>query len=182
MLFVKTLLSVSAFAASQVMAATQMVQVGQDGGYSFAPNTVTAGQGDTVVFQFHASIHNVVQSAGSDAAGACQRGAFGTAIMMDGTSYTLPINSTDPVYIHCGPHCQSEGMVMVINPPSANTFAQFQSAATGQAASSSSSSAPAATSSAAGKSDGASLGLDTPSRWVQYGAVGLSLLVGAFFV
>lgn len=163
------------------------------------------------MFQFHASIHNVVQSAGSDAAGACQRGAFGTAIMMDGTSYTLPINSTDPVYIHCGPHCQvsplfelflycyrgecadkaslirtlneqSEGMVMVINPPSANTFAQFQGAATGQAASSSSSSAPAATSSAAGKSDGASLGLDTPSRWVQYGAVGLSLLVGAFFV
>lgn len=67
-----------------------------------------AATGDIINFMFHEDEHNVIESAGTSVADACMPMAsgFATSIMADGSTYMLPVNSTDPVYIHCGPHCK----------------------------------------------------------------------------
>lgn len=69
-----------------------------------------------LVFHFHSSTHTATGAKGNSAADACSPGTFGEqSVQADGSTYTYPVTTTDPLYFMCLPHC-SLGMVMVVNP------------------------------------------------------------------
>ncbi|UZJ51418.1 hypothetical protein CBS101457_000738 [Exobasidium rhododendri] len=177
MRFTKSLAAVAAMIVS-VQAAQIAVQVGMTDD-QFSPLSSTAAVGDTILFTFHTSQHNVIESAGTSTSQACQpmAGGFATEIMSDGTTYSLAVNSTDPVYIHCGPHCKSNGMIYVINPPSSGAVTDYQNAAEGMASTSasSSSSAASATMTMAMKSGAVSLAGSSIS---SFAAIAGAVLIG----
>jgi len=94
--------------------------------------------GNNIVFQFYPGHHSVTQSSFSDpchplSANSIYSGFVDSSDGPAAQDFTVPITSTDPIYIYCGyrSHCQS-GMVMAINPPSSgNTLNAYRSAAAG---------------------------------------------------
>lgn len=107
---------------------TTVVQVARNGTLTFSPNNIRVNPGEFVQFQFLSGNHTVTQS-NFDAP--CQpismhtnvtgfHSGFQPAAASAGMgmipTYTVQINSTNPVWLYCvqGRHCEN-GMVMVIN-------------------------------------------------------------------
>jgi len=174
----------AALVATQAMAATQTVMVGQ-GGFVFTPNTVTAASGDTVTFQF-AGAHSATQSSFNDPCDPLS-GGFDSGILASSQSFSVQINDTQPVWVYCKQpgHCQG-GMVFAINAPAqGNTFDAFKnkaegistpsssaSSSVGSASSSPSSSAPSASASPSSTNSGSGSSRLT----VTYGLSALAIL------
>ncbi|KAF2638767.1 hypothetical protein P280DRAFT_481577 [Massarina eburnea CBS 473.64] len=98
---------------------------------TFAPNSLTGAVGDIVQFQFSSGNHTATQSTEAAPCTALAGGMHSGHIpLTDGQTevgtFNMPITSTDPMFVFCatGPHCQ-EGMVMVINPASAQQVVDF---------------------------------------------------------
>ncbi|TVY47454.1 Extracellular serine-rich protein [Lachnellula occidentalis] len=122
---------VLAFAAA-ASAATIKVAVGQDG-LTYTPNDITANAGDSVEFDFFPKNHTVTQSSFADPchplAGGFFSGFVPTNASTLGSTFTITVKDTKPVWIYCsqtvGTHCQA-GMVAAINAPkTGNTLAAF---------------------------------------------------------
>jgi len=118
--------------------AQQTIQVG-DQGLQFLPNTVYAGVGDTIQFQWVTPNHGVAQG---DYDKPCTPGnsSFYSGVLQETTTvFTVTINNTNPIWIYCpvSGHCQG-GMVAVINPPSgSDTLDGYRAAAANVGSSSS---------------------------------------------
>ncbi|CAE7033507.1 hypothetical protein CFE70_004822 [Pyrenophora teres f. teres 0-1] len=129
-------------------AATMMVTVAANNKFQFTPNSITAQPGDTVAFVFAAQNHSV---ASSNANTPCQpqanalfsdfqpiagnpkgspNAANGRRQTANSPMFMVPVTDNQPMYIYCpqAQHCQ-QGMVMVINPPSAAAVTQYQNKA-----------------------------------------------------
>lgn len=129
-------------------AATMMVTVAANNKFQFTPNSITAQPGDTVAFMFAAQNHSV---ASSNANTPCQpqanalfsdfqpiagnpkgtpNAANGRRQTANSPTFMVPVTDNQPMYIYCpqAQHCQ-QGMVMVINPPSAAAVTQYQNKA-----------------------------------------------------
>ncbi|KAG9376600.1 hypothetical protein A1F94_013147 [Pyrenophora tritici-repentis] len=112
--------------ASAAMAAEHIVAVGdKTGNIVFMPETVTAAQGDTVVFHFWPKNHSVVQSTFAKPCEPMADGMWSGFVPTTdtekaaSTSFTYEVkNASAPIWFYCsqGQHCQG-GMVGVINPP-----------------------------------------------------------------
>ncbi|EJD41872.1 hypothetical protein AURDEDRAFT_126808 [Auricularia subglabra TFB-10046 SS5] len=113
--------SLGLFAAAQ-----QTVQVGAGGSFAFSPTTITAQPGETITFDILSSIHTVTQS--QSLADPCTKAGFGTNF--GDTSFSITVNDTKPILVHCEAHCTS-GMVMIINPAGQNDFTTMSNAAQG---------------------------------------------------
>ncbi|TVY89662.1 putative GPI-anchored cupredoxin [Lachnellula willkommii] len=122
---------VLAFAAA-ASAATIKVSVGQNG-LTYTPNDITANVGDSVEFDFFPKNHTVTQSSFADPchplAGGFFSGFVPTTATTLGSTFTITVKDTKPVWIYCsqteGNHCQA-GMVAAINAPkTGNTLAAF---------------------------------------------------------
>ncbi|TVY55715.1 putative GPI-anchored cupredoxin [Lachnellula cervina] len=122
---------VLAFAAA-ASAATIKVSVGQNG-LTYTPNDITANAGDSVEFDFFPKNHTVTQSSFADPchplAGGFFSGFVPTKATTLGSTFTIVVKDTKPVWIYCsqteGDHCQ-KGMVAAINAPkTGNTLAAF---------------------------------------------------------
>ncbi|TVY21047.1 putative GPI-anchored cupredoxin [Lachnellula arida] len=122
---------VLAFAAA-ASAATIKVSVGQNG-LTYTPNDITANVGDSVEFDFFPKNHTVTQSSFADPchplAGGFFSGFVPTIATTLGSTFTITVKDTKPVWIYCsqteGSHCQA-GMVAAINAPkTGNTLAAF---------------------------------------------------------
>lgn len=120
---------------------THVIQVGdQNGGLKFYPDTLEGvNAGDLVQFHFWPKAHSVAQSsfdAPCQPLESANRTGFWSGMMpvaAESTTmpvFTIPINSTDPIWFYCatGRHCQS-GMVGVINPPADKKLSTYISAA-----------------------------------------------------
>ncbi|EDU43837.1 hypothetical protein TUN199_08446 [Pyrenophora tritici-repentis] len=126
--------------ASAAMAAEHIVAVGdKTGNIVFMPETVTAAQGDTVVFHFWPKNHSVVQSTFAKPCEPMADGMWSGFVPTTdtekaaSTSFTYEVkNASAPIWFYCsqGQHCQG-GMVGVINPPAsgANTIDAYKKAA-----------------------------------------------------
>jgi len=127
---------------STASAAVTTVQVGQ-GGFVFAPNSITAAVGDVVNFKFTGAPgnHTVSQAAFAkpceQLAGGFDSGPVPVAAGFSGpfAEWNLTItNASAPIWFYCkatvpSSHCIA-GMVGAINPPSSgNTLDKFTSAA-----------------------------------------------------
>ncbi|KAH8653106.1 Cupredoxin [Tricladium varicosporioides] len=130
-------------------AATIKVKVG-DGALVYAPNDIKAAVGDSVEFSFFPKNHTVTQSSFSDPCHPLANGFFSGFVPTNastlGSTFTISITDTKPIWIYCGQttgsHCQS-GMTAAINAPSTgNTFAAFQNLAKNATLSTSPSSGP----------------------------------------
>ena len=104
-----------------VLAAAAIITIdvsSPSGAIAFSPNSVTAKQGDTVVFSWKAGGHTVVQGQGSNAACQPLTGGFFSGFQEPPTTFAVEVNNTDSIWFYCstGGHCQV-GMVGVINPP-----------------------------------------------------------------
>ncbi|KAK4686297.1 hypothetical protein P7C73_g3831, partial [Tremellales sp. Uapishka_1] len=159
-MFVATLATLG-FAAGSAMAATQTVLVGANGTKTFSPSNITAAVGDVINFQFMGGNHTVSQSTFADP---CTNSGFTSGFMAgsasDPPTFSMVVNSTTPLWAFCAQtgHCEA-GMLMAINAPdTGNTFAKFQTAATGAAATNSTTGTGSTTASAAGSSASASTG------------------------
>jgi len=118
--------------ATAASAATIKVAVGQNG-LTYTPNDITASPGDSVEFDFFPKNHTVTQSSFSDPchplAGGFFSGFVPTNASTLGSTFTITVKDTKPVWIYCsqtvGGHCQA-GMVAAINAPkTGNTLAAF---------------------------------------------------------
>ncbi|KAK9326437.1 Cupredoxin [Lipomyces orientalis] len=116
------------------------VSVGE-GALDYTPNTITADVGDYVVFTFLSGTHGVAQASydspcspySDSTEGAGKTGLYSgliTPIRNYDPTYTIRIDSTDPIWFYCPEafHCQS-GMVGVINPGDGQSLAEFNSVA-----------------------------------------------------
>ncbi|KAJ7784297.1 Cupredoxin [Mycena metata] len=149
---------------SAASAATITVQVGANGTLAYNPTSVTAAQGDEIVFQFLAKNHTVTQST---FAAPCDIMTTPMAGIDSGFQFVAPNatqipqysftvnNATTPLWFFCAQtgHCQ-KGMVFAVNAATtgAKTFSAFQTAAMGASANTStaaSGSAPSASGTAA---------------------------------
>ncbi|KAF2431280.1 hypothetical protein EJ08DRAFT_733508 [Tothia fuscella] len=101
-----------------VFAATQIIEVGKEGNH-FSPDSITASIGDHIQFKFVGEGHSVSDAAFDAPCKPVDDATFYSGHGEVGKSFTITINSTDPIWIYCpeSNHCQS-GMVGVINPPS----------------------------------------------------------------
>ncbi|KIY02105.1 uncharacterized protein Z520_02243 [Fonsecaea multimorphosa CBS 102226] len=128
------LLSLGALASAAVFD----VNVGQNG-FTYSPDTVTAGMGDTVNFHFYPGEHTVTQSSFDSPCKPISGNAINSGVINSNSGqasqmFSMRVNSTDPIWIYCGQvgHCAA-GMSLVINPPSnGNTLAAYQKASSGQ--------------------------------------------------
>lgn len=119
-------------------AASHSILVGKDGD-SFSPDSVIAAVGDTLVFKFYPGNHNVIQGNYNKPChpldSAFYSGFVSTESGPASNTFSVKVNSTDPIWIYCsqGEHCQS-GMAAVINPPfgsftDAQSLSDYKSAA-----------------------------------------------------
>ncbi|KAI5123465.1 hypothetical protein M0805_008835 [Coniferiporia weirii] len=118
---------------------THTVSVGIEGSF-YDPPTTDALENDTITFIFGGVIHGVTQSSFDEPclplAGGFNSGLTGTNGNASAQTPTWNLhisNASEPIWFFCQAtepesHCQA-GMVGAINPPSANMFLQFQSAA-----------------------------------------------------
>jgi len=148
-----------------VYAAQITVTVGASQGLTFQPSSVTAQNGDIILFQFQAKNHTATQS--TFAAPCTSSGVdSGFQPVPAGTTnfpqWNITINNASaPLWFYCqqAGHCQ-KGMVFAVNPTPAKTFQAFQQAAMAAPASSpapSAASGSAATGAAAGGDPAASI-------------------------
>jgi plastocyanin len=105
------------------LAATHTVTLGDDSKLAFAPDTVTAAVGDTIIFEFYPGGHSVAQSTFGAPCQPSPGGIFSGTFNAPGpddadTVFEVTISSTDPMWLYCGQigHCNA-GMAMVVNPP-----------------------------------------------------------------
>ncbi|KAJ7132930.1 Cupredoxin [Mycena filopes] len=130
---------------SSAAAVTQNVKVGANGTLAFDPPSITAAQGDVIVFQFLAKNHSVTQSTfatpcaimTTPMAGIDSGFQFVDANATQIPQYSFTVNNaTSPLWFYCAQtnpvsHC-SKGMVFAVNPPATGkTFSAFQAAAMG---------------------------------------------------
>jgi plastocyanin len=131
-----TLFGLVAVAAASVNAqagATVKVTVGDGGVLQYSPNSLAVAVGTAVEFDFFPKNHTVTQSSFANPCHPLEGGFFSgfvpTKNSPSGTSFTIVVNDTKPIWFYCGQttgnHCQS-GMVGAINAPtSGNTFEKF---------------------------------------------------------
>jgi plastocyanin len=124
--FSNALFSLVALVASTVHAqagTTVQVTVGANGALAFSPNAITAAVGTAVQFSFFPKNHSVIQSSFANPCHPLAGGGFfstfvPTTASPSGTTFTIVVNNTSPMWIYCGQttgnHCQS-GMVAAIN-------------------------------------------------------------------
>jgi plastocyanin len=136
--------------ASSASAAIMTVTVAANNKFQFTPNTITAAPGDMVAFNFVSQNHSVASSnantpcvpqrnaifsdfqpiaapAGNGAGNGRNRGKNNRRQTATNTpTFMVPVTDNQPMYIYCSQaqHCQA-GMVMVINPPTANAVQQY---------------------------------------------------------
>lgn len=183
---------VSAFLglAACVWAETILVKVGEGGGLTFSPESVTVKQDDVIAFQFLSKNHSVTQSSFADPCTRLTTPTLGidsdyqpvpaNATMVPQWSFTV-VNATAPLWFYCkqGAHCKA-GMVFAVNPNAERTFEAFKSKATGATPSSSTGSSSTGSvpspSASTNPSDGATLG-SNPS-----GFAGIITLAAIFAV
>ncbi|KAF2875145.1 Cupredoxin [Massariosphaeria phaeospora] len=126
-----TVLAATAFAAF-TYAEEHVVKVGANG-LKFEPSTITAAEGDHVIFEFYAKNHSVAQGAFNSPCKPSDGGFWSGFVPASGTTpnettfmYTVA-NASAPIWVYCtqGSHCQS-GMVAAINAPSTgNTLEKY---------------------------------------------------------
>ncbi|KAL1944445.1 hypothetical protein VTO73DRAFT_2875 [Trametes versicolor] len=121
---------------------THTVKVGENGGLTYDPTSVTAANGDTIEFQFLSKNHTVTQST---FASPCSNitDATGLVTGVDSGYQFVPTNATSfpvwsitvnnastPLWFYCrqAKHCQA-GMVFAVNPTAAKTYEAFAAAA-----------------------------------------------------
>jgi plastocyanin len=159
--------------AACVCAANFTVKVGEGGGLTFNPETVTAKEGDIISFQFLTKNHTVTQSSFNDPCTRLTTPTLGidsdyqpvpaNATMIPQWSFTV-VNASAPLWFYCkqGAHCKA-GMVFAVNPTADKTFQTFKTKATGGGSSSSpSSTGSVPTPSATNNPSGGALGLNPP--------------------
>jgi plastocyanin len=112
------LFTLSACAALAAAAVVSIDVSSSSDAHTFSPDSVSAGVGDEVVFNFRDEDHDVVQGQGPNAACRPMSNGFFSGRQPPPTTFTILVNNTDPIWYYCsvGTHCQ-EGMVGVINPP-----------------------------------------------------------------
>ncbi|KAL2128918.1 hypothetical protein VTI74DRAFT_8479 [Chaetomium olivicolor] len=140
-----TTLLLSGLASLASAQKTWVVAVAQNGSLTYSPNKITAQPGEFVQFQFHAGNHTVTQSTfdqpcqpismHSNATGFHSGFVPAAASVAQGMfpTFTIQVNNTNPLWLYCaqGKHCEN-GMVMVINEPTANasrTLENYKAAA-----------------------------------------------------
>ncbi|EFY87253.1 extracellular serine-rich protein [Metarhizium acridum CQMa 102] len=118
-------------------AATIQVDVGENGTFTFSPDTVTAGVGDTLDFHFYPLNHSVVMGDFSNPCAPAKTGGFFSGFMPVSSgeatdSFQVKVNSTDPIFFYCAQtvleHCKN-GMSGVVNPSSSQTLGSYKNAA-----------------------------------------------------
>ncbi|KAH6668382.1 Cupredoxin, partial [Halenospora varia] len=131
-----TLLGLAAIAAMAVnsqMGTAIRVAVGESGSLRYSPNNITAKVGTAIEFNFFPNNHSVVQSSFANPCHPLAGGFFSSFVPTksspSGTSFTVIVNDTSPIWFYCSQtsssHCQS-GMVGSINAPSSgNTLEAF---------------------------------------------------------
>jgi plastocyanin len=112
------LFTLSACAALAAAAVVSIDVSSSSGALSFSPDTVSAGVGDEVVFNFRAGGHSVVQSQDPNAACQPKSNGFFSGFQGPPTTFAILVNNTEPIWYYCSTasHCRG-GMVGVINPP-----------------------------------------------------------------
>jgi hypothetical protein len=149
-----------------------MIMVGQDGGLTFTPSSITAPVGSNITFMFMSKNHSVYQSTFADPCNLMPNGfaAQFFPIPQGETTFptvTIAVTSNNPIWFFCpqtvpADHCQA-GMVGAINPTPDKTFEQFQAIAKGeQPPPAASGSAAPAPSSAPGTAPGTAPGVAPP--------------------
>jgi len=130
----RSILSLLALAAT-VSADTLSIDVGEDGGLSFEPNSMTAAVGDVLEFRFYSGSggHSVVRSSFDSPCVPSADTFFSGYIPGDSsgdTVFLVNVTSTDPIWFYCSldHHCQA-GMVGVVNPPAGQSISDYMSAA-----------------------------------------------------
>lgn len=107
-------------AARVTFAAVHVVQAGKGSDLVFVPQSITAVEGDTVVFDISRN-HNVVSGSFGSPCQAETDGIYSGPYSETDEGrrkFVVSINNTDPIYLYCSvqQHCQS-GMVGGINLP-----------------------------------------------------------------
>jgi len=176
----------------------QIVQVGAQG-LQFLPDTIYAGAGSTIKFQFVAATHNVAEGTYDKPCTPSGNTSFYSGTLDTTQVFTIKINDTNPIFIYCSTpgHCEA-GMVAVINPGSGDqTLNGYRSAAANansiapatvqggivQEASAASSSAASSSVSATASSTSATTSATAKSEGirVKVGVVGAVVVAGLFF-
>ncbi|GFZ49236.1 hypothetical protein JCM24511_06986 [Saitozyma sp. JCM 24511] len=117
-MFSMTTLAGLLLASSAALAATQTVVVGQNGTKTFTPNNIQASVGDIINFQFVAGNHTATQSTfAAPCTAAGFKSGFKPANATNEATFSIMVNSTDPIWVYCGQtgHCEA-GMVMAPRP------------------------------------------------------------------
>ena len=118
MQFTNTLFGLVAVTAASVNAqagATIKVTVGAGGVLQYSPNNLVAAVGTAVEFDFFPKNHTVTQSSFANPCHPLSGGFFSgfvpTKDSPSGTSFTIIVNDTKPIWFYCGQttgnHCQS---------------------------------------------------------------------------
>jgi len=135
MKFTSTLigLTVASVTVNAQAGATIKVSVGENGALQYSPNNLAAEVGTSIEFDFFPKNHTVTQSSFADPCHPLDGGFFSgfvpTKESPPGTSFTIVVKDTKPIWYYCGQttgnHCQA-GMVGAINAPtSGNTLEKF---------------------------------------------------------
>ncbi|KAH8929850.1 hypothetical protein BT69DRAFT_1235527 [Atractiella rhizophila] len=150
MLLSSSFVSVLALAAASVSATptkrdnwssgkVHVVQVGGERGNIYTPEVTYAEVGDRVFFKFLTKNHTVTASS-FDVPCSPLYGSFNSGFQpsqlgngsMTGPGFVVEVWDKKPIWFHCeqGNHCEENGMVGAINPPSeGNTFDRFKNKA-----------------------------------------------------
>ncbi|KAG6854571.1 hypothetical protein C0991_004907 [Blastosporella zonata] len=134
--------AIFAFAAAAVAFAADIQVLVGDTGLEFNPSSVTAQNGDNVIFEFRSKNHTVTQSTFAEPCTYMTTPTFGVNSgfqFINTTTGPFPIwnitiqNASAPLWFFCAQtapadHCNA-GMVFAINPTAEKSFAAFQSAA-----------------------------------------------------
>jgi hypothetical protein len=134
MLFSNTIVGLVAVAVATVQADPIKVTVGADGKLAYSPNNIIAAVGTQIEFDFFPKNHSVTQSSFANPCHPLSTGGFFSGFVPtknspSGTSFTITVQDTKPIWFYCGQtvgnHCQS-GMVGAINAPTTgNTLDAF---------------------------------------------------------
>lgn len=122
------ILTSAAFAGAALAKDIPVAVGNKDGGLTFNPATITAEEGDVVLFHFWPKSHSVAQAAFDKPCEPLNGGFWSGFVPTNDTEaasdthfmYTVS-NASAPIWFYCSAmrHCQN-GMVGVINPPQNN--------------------------------------------------------------
>ncbi|KAK7467355.1 hypothetical protein VKT23_004412 [Stygiomarasmius scandens] len=154
-------LAAAALSVAGVYAADHIVTVGENNLLAFNPTSVTAAEGDNIIFQFRSKNHSVTQSS---FASPCVASGIDSGFQMtpaDATqfatwSFTVN-NASAPLWFFCAQtNPATAGMVFAVNPTQEKSFDAFQAIAKGDNGTASASGAAGAGGASATDSSGAS--------------------------